>query len=124
MYLIARSCAPTTFFVSFVFIFSLFSPKAVFSQGNESSGAVSLTSATSCTIPTTGNPNYTLNNATQSSGVPAGCVTGGNGNHYDVWFSFSAANTTETVTIGNFGNNITNSEVQIFSGTVYANFVS
>jgi predicted RNA-binding protein with TRAM domain len=46
------------------------------------------------------------------------------GTHYDVWFSFVALSSTETVTIGNFGNNVTNPEVQIFSGTAPANFVS
>ncbi|MGZ3949046.1 MAG: PQQ-dependent sugar dehydrogenase, partial [Flavisolibacter sp.] len=65
-----------------------------------------------------------MNSATPSVGVPAGCVIGGDGKHYDAWFSFSALNTSETVSIGNLGSKITNPEVQIFSGTAYANFVS
>jgi trimeric autotransporter adhesin len=124
MYLTARTRVLTALFIPFIFAFSFFSPKFGFAQGDESSGATSLTSSTSCTIPTSGNPTYTLNNATASVGVPAGCITGGDGKHYDVWFSFSAANASETVTIGNFGSNITNPEVQIFSGTAYANFIS
>ena len=110
----------------FVFIFSIcfFASFKGFSQTNDLTGVPSLTSATSCTVPTSGNPAYTMNNATPSSGVPSGCVTGGNGSHYDVWFAFSAASATETVTIGNFGSKITNPEVQIFSGTAFANFVA
>jgi glucose/arabinose dehydrogenase len=96
-------------------------PLLSYAQGNECSGAASLTSVTSCTVPTSGNPNYTLNNATASAGIPAGCSAG---THYDVWFSFAAASTTETVTIGNFGSKITNPEVQIFSGTCGGTFTS
>ncbi|WP_276503151.1 PQQ-dependent sugar dehydrogenase [Terrimonas pollutisoli] len=101
----------------------MFLPKQSFSQTDEfnSTSPVSLTSSTSCTIPTNGNPTYSLNGSTASAGVPAGCSAG---THYDVWFSFVAASTSETVTIGHFGNNVTNPEVQIFSGTAYANFTS
>jgi len=99
-------------------------PLQGFCQSNDLTGVPSLTSVTSCTLPTSGNPTYTLNSATPSTGVPAGCITGGDGNHYDAWFSFTAANTTETVSIGNLGSKITNPEVQIFSGTTFGNFVS
>src|SRR3569833_1333900 len=84
-------------------VLNFFSPVFSFGQGNEFGSAVSLTSTTSCTIPGSGNPTYTMNSATASSGVPSGCVTGGDGNHYDVWFSFVAASASETVAIGNFG---------------------
>ena len=109
-------------FISFVF--SFFSPLQSFCQSDDFTGVPSLTSVIACTLPTSGGAAYTMDNATASSGVPAGCITGGNGNHYDVWFSFSAANTSETVTIGNLGSKITTPEVQIFSGTAFANFVS
>jgi PQQ-dependent dehydrogenase (s-GDH family) len=73
------------------------------------SGAVSLTSNTTCTT-TTG----TMDLATASSGITAGCAPAGT--HYDVWYSFIAASTTEVVTISNTGSTINNSTVQIFSG--------
>ncbi|MDQ6609459.1 MAG: PQQ-dependent sugar dehydrogenase, partial [Bacteroidota bacterium] len=124
--LTAQSRILSFLFRFLIFAFILSSPLAGIGQGNEfnSVGTVSLTSVISCTVPTSGNPSYTLNNATPSAGVPSGCVSGGNGNHYDVWFSFTALNTIETVTIGNLGGNISKPEVQIFSGTAYANFVS
>ena len=119
----ARTCICLFLFFSTLFVFSVF-PLQGFGQSNDLTGAPSLTSVTSCTVPTSGNPTYTMDNATASSGVPAGCISGGDGNHYDVWFSFTAANSSETVTIGNFGSKITNPEVQIFSGTTFANFIS
>jgi trimeric autotransporter adhesin len=124
--LTARTRTNTILFILFLSLLCCFSPALSFGQGNEynstgTNAVVTLTSATSCTIPTNGNPAYTMDKATASSGVPAGCISG---THYDVWFKFDAANTTETVTIGHFGGNITNSEVQIFSGTSYTNFVS
>ncbi len=73
-------------------------------------GAVGLTSNTSCI-----NTASTLNLATATAGLPAGCQPAGT--HYDVWFSFVAAKTTETVTISSFGANITNPRVQLYSGT-------
>lgn len=74
------------------------------------SGAVLLTSATTCSTISS-----TLNLATPSSGVPTGCAS--SETHYDVWFKFVAANASETVTISNIGTAITNSEIQIFSGS-------
>jgi trimeric autotransporter adhesin len=72
-------------------------------------GAVSLTSNTTCTTTTS-----TMDLATASSGITAGCAPAGT--HYDVWYSFTAASTTEVVTISNTGSTINNSAVQIFSG--------
>ena len=94
-------------------IFAMSFPLLSYCQTNDTTGATSLTSVISCTMPSSGNPNYTLDNATASTGIPLGTCTPGT--HYDVWFSFVAANTTETVTIGNLGTKITNPEVQILS---------
>lgn len=74
------------------------------------SGATSLTSNTTCTIST-----KSLNGATASTGIPAGCASGGV--HYDIWFRFTALNITHTVTISNLGSNFTNPELQVFSGS-------
>ncbi len=56
-----------------------------------------------------------MKNATASSGISVGCASGGT--HYDVWFSFSAASTSETVTISSLESNFTNPELQLFSGS-------
>ncbi len=72
------------------------------------SGAISLTSNASC-VNTAG----TLNTATASA-IPVGCFAAGV--YYDVWFSFIAANTTETITISGLGANITNPRMQLYSG--------
>lgn len=77
---------------------------------DECSGAISLTSNTSCN-----NVSYSMRYATASSGIPVGCAAGGT--HYDVWYSFTAQGTSQTVTISNLGNSITSSELQLFSGT-------
>ncbi|HEX7847749.1 MAG TPA: T9SS type A sorting domain-containing protein [Chitinophagaceae bacterium] len=77
---------------------------------DDCAGAVSLTSYTSC-INTAG----TLNLSGATAGLPAGCQPVGT--HYDVWYSFVAATTTETVTISGLGANITNPRIQLYSGT-------
>lgn len=77
---------------------------------NDCAGAISLTSFTTC-INTAG----TLNLSTVTAGLPAGCQPVGN--HYDVWYSFVAAATTETITISSLGANITNPRIQLYSGT-------
>ena len=68
-----------------------------------------LTSNTSCS-----NITFTLDQATPSASVPAGCVAG---THYDVWFSFTALNSTETVTVSGLAGTttITNPEVEIIA---------
>jgi trimeric autotransporter adhesin len=76
---------------------------------DDCSGAVSLTSNTSCTV-TSG----TMDIATSTTGISAGCAP--SGTHYDVWYKFIAASTTEVVTISNKGTSINNSAVQVFSG--------
>jgi hypothetical protein len=56
-----------------------------------------------------------LRNATASTGIPVGCASGGT--HYDVWFQFTAASSTQTVTISSLQSGITNPEIQLFSGS-------
>jgi len=73
------------------------------------SGAISLTSNASC-VNTAG----TLNSSTASGGA-LGCFVAGT--YYDVWYSFVAVATTETVTLSSLGANITNPQIQIYGGT-------
>jgi hypothetical protein len=57
----------------------------------------------------------TLISATASTGVPAGCIAG---THYDVWYKFVAVMSIETITFTKVSpSNISNSEIQLFSGT-------
>jgi predicted RNA-binding protein with TRAM domain len=77
---------------------------------DDCAGAITLSSSTSC-INTAG----TLNIATANGSTPLGCFAAGT--YYDVWYSFVAANTTETVTISGLGVNITNPQIQIYGGT-------
>ncbi len=77
---------------------------------DECTGATSLTSSTSCN-----NTQYSMRYSTASAGIPVGCASGGV--HYDVWFQFTAVSTSQTVTISSLGSNITNPELQLFSGT-------
>jgi len=72
---------------------------------------VALTQGSTCTT-TTGN----LRNAVGATPAP----TCGSGTAYSVWYTFTATSTKATVTINNFGSNITGSfipYIQIFSGT-------
>ena len=73
------------------------------------SGATGLTSNTSC-INTAG----TLNDASASGGA-LGCFAAGT--YYDVWYSFVAATTTETITLSSLGANISSPQIQLYSGT-------
>ena len=73
-------------------------------------GATSLTSNTTC-INTAG----TLNLATANVATPLGCFAAGT--YYDVWYSFVAAHTTETITISSLGANISSPRIQLYSGT-------
>jgi len=77
---------------------------------DDCSGAVTLTSGTSCS-----NTTSTVASATVTTGLPAGCESVGA--HYDVWYKFVAANTIHTVTISGQGSNFTNPEIQLYSGT-------
>jgi trimeric autotransporter adhesin len=76
---------------------------------DECINAISRTSSTSCN-----NKEYNLKNSTASAAIPGiPCVAGV---HYDIWFSFTAVNTTHTATISNRESNFTNPEVAIFNG--------
>ncbi len=78
--------------------------------GNDNcSGAINLTPGASCT-----NTAGTLNHATISGGVPAGCATG---NLYDVWYSFTATSSTHRVTLSSYGANFTRRQIEIYQGT-------
>jgi PQQ-dependent dehydrogenase (s-GDH family) len=80
------------------------------SPNDNCSGAISLTPAVSCS-----NTTGSLILSTDSTGLPTGCETGGV--HYDVWYSFVAANTSSTVTLSGQGTNFTNPELQLYSGS-------
>jgi trimeric autotransporter adhesin len=71
--------------------------------------AVSLTPGASCTT-TSG----TLNNATISAGPPAACVSG---SLYDVWYSFTATSSNQTITIAGYGTSFTRRQLVIYEGT-------
>ncbi len=73
------------------------------------SGVVNLTPGASCT-----NTLGTLNNATISAGIPVGCATG---SLYDVWYSFTATSSNQTVTISGYGTSYTRRQLIIYQGT-------
>lgn len=101
-----------------LFCFCLFLSTLAFAQptNDNCSNAKSRVSSTTCS-----NNTNTLNNATASAGIPGvPCVAGV---HYDVWFVFTALNTSHTATISNRGSNFTNPEVAIFSGPCGATLV-
>jgi hypothetical protein len=79
-------------------------------SNDDCSGALTLTSAVSCSY-TIG----TLNNTTSTTGLPAGCQSGGT--HYDVWYKFTAASAYELISLSSLGSNFTNPELQLYSGT-------
>lgn len=79
--------------------------------GDECSNATTLVSNSGC-INTAGN----LVGATASSGIPSGCAS--TGTHYDQWYKFVAVQSTQTITFKkNNPSNISNPELQLFSGT-------
>lgn len=98
--------------ILFVFSFIVFCTVNAFAQpsNDNCAGATTLTSGTSCS-----NIQYDLKSATASAGIPVGCAAGGT--HYDVWFKFTAASSSQTVTISGLQNNFNNPEIQLFSGT-------
>jgi hypothetical protein len=77
---------------------------------DDCAGAISLTSNPSCS-----NTTGTLNLATANGATPLGCF--GAGTYYDVWYSFVAAATTETITLSSLGANITNPQLQLYGGS-------
>jgi trimeric autotransporter adhesin len=80
------------------------------SPNDDPASATSLTPGTSCST-TAG----TLLTSTITTGLPIGCESAGN--HWDVWYKFTAANTISTITISSLGANFTNPEIQLYSGT-------
>jgi len=75
---------------------------------DDCSGAVTLTPGTSCV-----NTSGTVISATLSSGVPLPiCGTP----VYDVWYSFVAQSSVQTVTLSSLGANFTNPGLQVLSG--------
>jgi hypothetical protein len=73
-------------------------------------GATTLTANTTCS-GTSGS----IIAATASSGIPSGCAS--SGTIYDVWYKFTAVKTYELISISSVGNNLTNPELQLFSGS-------
>jgi trimeric autotransporter adhesin len=82
-------------------------------SNDDCNAAINLVSNTTCSSTTA-----TLAGATPSLSIPLGCSAAGTYN--DVWFSFTAASASQTVTINpsnTTGTNITNPAVQLFSGS-------
>src|SRR6266496_5498392 len=92
MNLLSRTLIAAFFIISF--------PVFVYSQApsnDNCSGAISLTSGTSCSSGT-----YNIRNATSSS--PAGAGGGATTTTtFDVWFTFVAVNSTTSITLSNLG---------------------
>lgn len=82
---------------------------------------VCVTSNDNCNTSATITPGTSLNgnlfNASTSTGVPVGCATGTPDD--DVWFRFVAISNHATITLSNFGGNIssTNGMIQVFNGS-------
>ncbi|MGZ3987896.1 MAG: T9SS type A sorting domain-containing protein [Flavisolibacter sp.] len=79
------------------------------SPNDECVGSTVITSNTSCT-----NTASTLDSTTASSGLPVGCESAGV--HYDAWYSFTAGNTTETITLSSLVG-ISSPEIQLYKGS-------
>ncbi len=76
---------------------------------DDCAGAISLTPGTTCS-----NTTGSLDLSTATAGLPAGCESVGT--HYDVWYKFVAGSTYELISISSLGANITNPEIQLYSG--------
>ena len=77
---------------------------------DDCAGAVSLIPGAACA-----NTAGTLDLATSNAATPLGCFAAGT--YYDVWYSFVATTTIETVTLSSLGTNFTSPQIQIYSGT-------
>lgn len=82
----------------------------VTSPNDEPISAINLTPGSACAT-TAG----TVLASSVSGGLPAGCESAGN--HWDVWYKFTAASTINTITVSSLGANFTNPEIQLYSGT-------
>src|SRR5437773_6572160 len=115
MSLMSRTLITAFLFISF--------PVLVYSQApsnDNCSGAITLTSGTSCSSGT-----YNIRNATNSS--PTGACGGATSTTtYDVWFTFQAASTIETITLSNLGSRFSTSTlyVEVLSGASCSGFTS
>jgi hypothetical protein len=76
---------------------------------DDCTGAINLYSNSTCI-----NTHATLIGATPSASIPLGCAAAGT--YYDTWFSFDAANATETVTLSGV-TGIGSPRVQLYSGS-------
>jgi hypothetical protein len=79
-------------------------------SNNNCAGAISLTSYTGCS-----NTAGTLNLATADGTTPLGCFVAGT--YYDVWYTFTGNGTSQTITLSSLGANITNPQMQLYSGS-------
>jgi glucose/arabinose dehydrogenase len=103
----------------FFFTILIVSPITIFAQPTNNNcpisgpnGAIALTSNPTFT-PTTG----TINNATASFGAVAGSCVPWSAN-YDIWYKFTATQTSHTITVDGHGANFWNREFQIYDGGV------
>src|SRR5206468_1789250 len=115
MSLMSRTLITAFLFISF--------PVLVYSQApsnDNCSGATTLTSGTSCSSGT-----YNIRNASNSS--PTGACGGATSTStYDVWFTFQAASTIETITLSNLGSRLSSSStyIEVLSGSSCGSFTS
>jgi hypothetical protein len=78
-------------------------------SNDDCANAINLYSNATCT-----NTSATLASATASAGIPLGCAAAGT--YYDVWFSFAAANASETITLSSM-TGISSPAIQLYSGS-------
>jgi hypothetical protein len=105
------------------FFLALFSVTRSFAQpsNDNCSGAITLTSANTCTAAT-----YNIRNATSASSTAGACGGATTTTTFDVWFTFQATSTTTTIKIDNLGQRLTASTtyVEVLSGAACAGFSS
>jgi hypothetical protein len=105
------------------FFLALFSVTRSFAQpsNDNCSGAITLTSANTCTAAT-----YNIRNATSTSSTAGACGGATASTTFDVWFTFQATSTTTTIKIDNLGQRLTASTtyVEVLSGAACAGFSS
>jgi trimeric autotransporter adhesin len=78
-------------------------------SNDDCANTINLYSNTTCT-----NTSATLGSATPSAGIPLGCAVAGT--YYDVWFTFAAANSSETITLSSM-TGIASPRIQLYSGS-------
>src|SRR5436190_799410 len=110
-----------TLITAFLFITT---PGFLFAQApsnDNCSGAITLTSGNTCNSAT-----YNLRNATSTSSTAGACGGATTASTYDVWFTFQAASTIETITLSNLGSRFSTSTlyVEVLSGASCSGFTS